>query len=169
MTFHDPELLNPVVHCFARCFMCKKLIAIRRNEKDELIFAERKCPHCGVFIEEDQILGSFAANLFHTSGIASSNKLQSLDLLIIPFLGVGVLLTVMGFPVWFRIVNLLIYLLPAVVTAKWLHRYWYRIRFDDVEYIQAIKGVKRSFLLWLFANLLNWLLLLLQPLWILTW
>jgi hypothetical protein len=76
MAFHDPGLLDPVVHCYARCFVCKRLIAIKGDKDDELILEEMKCPHCGVFVEEEQIQRSFAFNIFHTAAITSSNKIQ---------------------------------------------------------------------------------------------
>ena len=161
--FQDPELLNPSVHCFARCFVCRKLIAIKRDANDELILTERKCPHCGSFNEDDQILRSFTLNLLHTSGITSSNKIQSLDPAVIPFLIATGLVTFMGFPLWFVIPNLVIYAFPMVLILRWLYRYWYRFRFTDNEYSEAVSGVKRSFLFWLFANVLGWTILLIRP------
>ena len=163
VTFQDPELLNPSVHCFARCVVCGRLIAIGRDANDELVLTERKCPHCGAFNDDDQIFRSFALNLVHTAGITSSNKIQSLDLAFIPFLLATGLVTFMGFPLWFVIPNLIIYMFPIVLTLRWLYRYWYRLRFTDEEYLQAVGGVKKSFLLWLFANLLGWSVLLFGP------
>lgn len=169
MTFRDPQLLNPVVHCFARCFVCKKLIAIGRNEDDELVLDELKCPHCGVFLDDDQIRTSFAFNTFYTSAISSANKIQSLDPGFVPFLAVGIILTAMGFPTWIRVLNLVFYLFAVVLPILWFRLYWYQVRFDNVEYVEAVSGVKKSFLLWLVATLLNWSLLLIPAGWEITW
>lgn len=161
MSFSDPELLDPIVHCFARCYLCRKLIRIAVDNEGELILEERKCPHCGVFLHEDQLETSFLINHVHTSSITSANKILGMDLAVIPFIGVGVLLVSMDFPLWFRIVNLLFYLTPIILIARWLYRYWYEFRFTDEEYLDALQGMKKSLMLWTFANLLNWTLLLL--------
>ena len=161
--FDYPEILNPEIHCFAKCHFCKKLIAIKRDANDNLDFTERECPHCGVFIAQDRIQATFVQNLMLTASIASANKIQSIDLLFIPFLIVGVALLVSGYPLWFRMLNLVIYISPLVIIVRWFQKYWLRIRFDDLEYLDAVRGMKKSFLLWLVANILNWSLLLFQP------
>jgi hypothetical protein len=169
MRVFDPELLNPSVHCFAKCHFCKKLIALRRDANENLVLSGRECPHCGVYIDEDRITFTYVENLLLTSSITSANKIQSFDLAFIPFLIVGVLMLVMGYPLWFRILNLFIYVLPLILILRWFYTYWYRFRFDDPEYVDAAKGMRRSFYLWLVANVLNWSLLLFQPTFILYW
>jgi len=161
--FDDPELLNPTVHCFANCHFCKKLIALKRDADEDLILSGRECPHCGAYIDEDRIAATFVENLMLTSSISSANTIQSLDLAFIPFLIVGAILLVVGYPLWFRILNLILYVSPLILIFRWFHKYWYRFRFDDPEYIDAVQGMKKSFLLWLVANILNWSLLLFQP------
>ena len=161
--FQDPELLNPAVHCFARCFVCRKLMAITRDTSDKLVLTERKCPHCGAFNDDDQVIRSFALNLAHTAGITSSHKIQGLDLALIPFLITTGLVAFMGFPLWFVIPNLVIYAYPIVLTTRWLYRYWYKLRFLDEEYVEAVHGVRRSLLLWVFANILGWAFLSIRP------
>ena len=149
----DPELLNPEVHCFARCFICQKLIRIQKDEKG-LVLDERKCPHCGVFIEREQILSSLAQNIFHTSAIASAHKLTSFDPAVIPYIASGLLVAYFGFPLWFRAITLVVYLLPIVVLIKWMYKYWYKIRFTDEEYLQALSSIRQSLALWVFTNVL---------------
>jgi hypothetical protein len=161
--FGDPELLSPEIHCFSKCHFCRKLIALKRDADDNLDFAARECPHCGVYIEQDRIEASFLENIWLTSSISSANKLQSLDLAFIPFLVVGVLSLAIGYPVSFRIMNTVLNLGPLILALMWFQKYWYRFRFDDPEYVDAVKGMKRSLLLWLVANILNWSLLLFQP------
>ena len=161
--FLDPELLNPKVHCFAKCSSCKKLIAIKNNADDKLDLTARKCPHCGVYNEQDHIVATFLENLWLTGSISSANKLQSLDLAFIPFLVAGVVSLAIGYPRSFRIICVLLNLGPLVLNLAWFWKYWYQARFNDSEYLDAVKGMKRSTLLWLVANALNWSLLLFQP------
>ncbi|MFN6963206.1 MAG: hypothetical protein ACK4S4_05495 [Pyrinomonadaceae bacterium] len=167
MSFNDPELLDPVIHCYARCVVCWQLIPIQTDESGELILTERKCPNCGAFNEDDEVVSSFALNHYYTSAIASANKIQSLDPAFIPFLASTALVTFIGFPLWFIIPNLLIYVFPVILALRWFYRYWYRIRFDEQEYLAAVSGMKWSIGLWIFANILGWTLILVRP--ILPW
>jgi hypothetical protein len=160
MNIQDTENLSPVIHCFAKCFLCKRLIAIKRDENGEIALGERDCPHCGVFLDESQIATSLAQNFWHTAAITSANKLLAFDLAVIPFLLCGLLAAFVGYPIWFRLVFLVPYFGMIVILWKWMYRYWYRIRFDDEEYLEAFRGIKRSLQLWIFTNLLCWLMLL---------
>lgn len=163
MPFEDPELLDPVIHCFARCYSCRHLIRIETDDKDELDLSERKCPHCGVFIEEHQIHDTFAYEFWHTASITSANKLQNLDLAVIPYIAVGLLMLATGFPIWFRILVLLPYFIPLTIIVRWLYKYWYTIRFTDNEYLEAATAIRKSLYLWSAATALNWILLLYSP------
>lgn len=160
MKFTDPEYINPIVHCFARCHICRKLIPIKRSDDGELILTERKCPSCGVFLDDHEVFRSFAANLAHTAAITAANKLISLDPAVIPYLISQLLITYFQFPVWARSINLLIYHLPLFLIGRWLYRYWHRLRFTDAEYLEAVRGIRQSFALWSAVNFLNWVLLL---------
>lgn len=93
------------------------------DEQNELDVSERKCPHCGVFLEEHQIIGTFAYEFLHTASITSANKLQSMDLAVIPYVAVGLLLLLMGYPIWFRVLALLPYILPPTIVIRWLYKY----------------------------------------------
>lgn len=169
MAFVDPELLDPVIHCFARCFSCKTLIRLGTDAEGEIDVSERKCPHCGVFLEEDHVVDSFTYEFLHTAAITSSNKLQSLDLAVIPYVAVGLLMLWMGYPIWFRILMLLPYLGALTIIVRWLYRYSYKIRFTDDEYLEAASAIRRSLYLWSAATALNWTLLLFRPTFILYW
>lgn len=169
MPFEDPELLDPTIHCFARCFSCRNLVRLGLNADDEIDVSERKCPHCGVFLDEHQIIDTLTYEFLHTASITSANKLQSLDLAVIPFIAVGLLMLLMGYPVWFRILLLLPFILPLTIMVRWLHRYAYRIRFIDDEYLEAVSMIKESLYLWSAATALNWTLLLFRPAFVLYW
>lgn len=161
--FADPELLNPKIHCFGKCHFCKRLFALKNDSAGKVDLSARECPHCGVFLSMDRVISSHLENMMLTASITTANKIQSLDLAFIPFLILGGLMLAMGYPLWFRILNLLLYISPLVIIVKWFKKYGTRFRFDDVEYRDAVKGMKKSLLLWLFANVLNWSLLLFQP------
>lgn|GEM_PF-6031917 len=160
MRISDPEYIVPVVHCYARCFICRNPVPIRRDKYGGLILSERNCPNCGVFLDDDEILNSFAVNLLHTSAIAAANKLISLDLATIPYILAQVLITYLGFPIWARLFNIVIYHMPIILLIRWLYRYWYRFRFIDDEYLDALKNLRTSLALWLAVNILNLILLL---------
>lgn len=122
-----------------------------------------------MFLEEHQIIGTFAYEFLHTASITSANKLQSMDLAVIPYVAVGLLLLLMGYPIWFRVLALLPYILPPTIVIRWLYRYWYTIRFTDAEYLEASSAIRRSLYLWSAATVLNWTLLLFRPTFILYW
>lgn len=164
MKFSDPELLDPLVHCFARCYWCKNLVAIKENEHGTLALESRECPKCGVEISEQRIYDTLLENLFHTSAITSANKFISFDLAVIPFMAVSVLIAYMEFPVWIRIVNLLFYHMQILLYLRWFYRYWYFVRFTDTEYLDAVERMKRVLILWTVANLVNWVFIILQVL-----
>ena len=86
MRFSDPELLNPVVHCFARCHWCKNLVPIKSAEDGSLVLDEQPCPKCGAELSDSQIFHRFLENLYHTGAITSANKFISFDLAVIPFM-----------------------------------------------------------------------------------
>jgi len=111
-------------------------------------------------LDDDEILNSFAVNLLHTSAIAAANKLISLDLATIPYILAQVLITYLGFPIWARLFNIVIYHMPIILLIRWLYRYWYRFRFIDDEYLDALKNLRTSLALWLAVNILNLILLL---------
>jgi len=164
MTFSDPELLDPMVHCFARCYWCRKLVAIKVDEDGDLILTERQCPNCGVELTEQRIRDTLFENLFHTWAVTSANKFISFDLAIIPFMVVSILITFMEFPLWIRILNLLFYHMPVVLCLQWFYKYWYLVRFADEEYLDAVGRMRRLLMLWTGANLVNWLFVLAQTL-----
>ena len=105
MRFSDPELLNPVVHCFARCHWCKNLVPIKSAEDGSLVLNEQPCSKCGAEISDSQIFNTFLENLYHTGAITSANKFISFDLAVIPFMVVSILMTFMEFPLSVRILK----------------------------------------------------------------
>lgn len=159
MNFFDPEFIDPKVHCFGRCYVCKSLIPIVRNDEDKIDVSERKCPKCGAFLEEEQVAATFVVTLLHTTAIASSKKIAGLDLAAIPYVAVSGLCWVIGYPLWFRSVNNFIYLFPILLLSRWFYRYWYRFRFADEEYQEALREMRRSLGLWIAANVLCWTIL----------
>ena len=68
----------------------------------------------------------------------------------------------MEFPLWARILNLLLYHGPIVICIQWFYRYWYYARFTDDEYLDAVQRMKRLLLLWTAANLVNWTFIIVQ-------
>ena len=164
MTFADPELINPVVHCFARCPWCKSLIPIKRGEDEALDLNERECPKCGAQVSQERVLSSFAENIIHTQAITSANKFISLDLLVFPFLACSILLVFMNFPFWFRIPFMLVYHMPILLGVNWLRKYWYHFRFTDEEYMASVRQMKRFLVIWIAANLINWAMVIAQTL-----
>lgn len=151
-----------MVHCFARCHWCKKLVAIREDEDGALVLTERECANCGADLTEQHIRDSLFENLFHTWAVTSANKFISFDLAIIPFMGVSILITFMEFPLWIRILNLLIYHMPIILCLQWFYKYWYYVRFTDEEYSDAVGRMRRLLVLWTGANLVNWIFILAQ-------
>ncbi|HUR98527.1 MAG TPA: hypothetical protein VMZ26_10730 [Pyrinomonadaceae bacterium] len=100
--------------------------------------------------------------MLHTSAIASANKFISFDLAVVPFMAVSVLVTYMEYPLSIRILNLALYHTPIVLCGKWFYRYWYRFRFGDTEYLDAVHMMKRISCLWVAANLINWAFIIAQ-------
>jgi hypothetical protein len=158
MAFADRELIDPVVHCFARCHWCRAFIPITKDENG-LVLDERNCPKCGAEISQERLISSFAQNFIHTQAITSANKFISLDLAAVPFLACSILLVFMNFPLWFRIPFMLVYHAPIVLAINWLRKYWYYFRFTDEEYMTSVRQMKRFLLIWIAANLINWLLI----------
>ena len=159
MNFFDSELINPKVHCFGRCFVCKCLVPIVRDDTNNLDLSERKCPKCGTFLEEEQVAGTFFVTLIHTGAITSSKKIAGFDLATIPYVAASGLGWMVGLPFWFRSVNNFVYLFPVFLLVRWFFRYWYRVRFTDDEYQEAVSEMKRSLGLWLAANIICWMVL----------
>lgn len=165
MKFADPELLDPHIHCFARCSWCKNLLPLKADDDGELNFNGRPCPRCGVQLTEAGLRDSFVENFLHTAAITSANKFISFDLAVIPFMAVSILVAYMEYPLWVRVINLLLYHGPIILSLQWLKRYWYDVRFDDEEYLGAVTQIKKLLILWTAANAVNWTFILLQWLW----
>lgn len=159
MSFNDPELLDPAIHPYSRCPFCKKLIPLEIKD-DELSLEERKCPNCEIHIEQNKLVNNFVEEFFFTQAYASAQKITSLDPAVIAFIGVGLLVLYIDFyPLWLRMIFILPYLSGIVVCLRWFRKYWIR-GYSEPEYDEALEGMKQSLLLWTFANVLNWTLLL---------
>lgn len=154
MKLFYPEFLSPKVHCYGRCYVCMRFIPIIRNDEEKLDVTERKCPRCGTFMEDEQVAGTFFVTLIHTGAIASSKKIAGLDLATIPYVAASGLGWLVGLPIWFRAVNNIIYFIPVVLLVRWFFRNWYRFRFTDEEYREALREMKRSLGLWVAANVI---------------
>lgn len=161
MPFADPELIEPTIHCFARCYWCKRLVPLQAND-DGLVLDERPCPGCGTQLTEARILDSFVENFLHTSAITSANKFISFDLAVVPFMVVSLLITYMEYPLSVRVINLLVYHAPIALCIRWFKRYWYDVRFDDDDYLEAVSRMRKLLILWSVANTVNWCFILLQ-------
>lgn len=156
---YDPEFLDPAITPYAKCPSCRNLIQLEFDENSLLQLQERKCPHCGVFIEQEEITVNFIEQFTLTQACSSANKIFTLDIAVFPFIGVSLLLLYMDFPLWIRALSLLPYLSPIVLCLRWFYLHWYFLRHDEPEYLQAVGGMKKSLSIWIFANLLNWILL----------
>lgn len=162
MRFFDREFIDPSVHCFARCYMCKRLVAIKRDQNDGLDFSGRECPHCGVLLTTQHLANTFLENTLNTQAVTSAKKIAGLDPAAIIVIVVSLLLAVIGFyPVWFRAINVIIYLAPPVIIIQWLYKFWWKFRFSDDEYLDAVRHMKLSLCLWIAAEVLCAVLLLL--------
>ncbi len=158
--FSDPELIEPSVHCFARCFMCKGWIPIQRSSEGSLILGGRDCPKCGRFLNEDRLTASYAYNTLETQAIASAHKILSLDPAVIFLIAAQIPVTLMHFPIWFRSINILMYSSLIFIICRWFYRYWHKIRFVSEDYGEIIPQMRTSLLLWIVAIVLCCLLLL---------
>jgi len=158
MSFHDPEFLDPKITPYSKCPFCKKLIRVT-IQGEALFFEERICPHCQIFIEEEEIINGFIKNFSLTQSCTSANKISSFDVAVIFFLGVNFLLFWMDFPIWFRILCILPYFSPLIICLQWFRRHYWYDHFLDPEYSIAVKEMKKSLSLWIFANILCGILL----------
>lgn len=157
MTFFDPELLDPKVHCFARCHWCKHLVPISSDAAGDLQLDERECPNCKAQLSETKIISSFAFQLMLTASIASANKITGLNLIVIPMLIANLLLAYMEFSLWLRTLYLILYHFPIVIILEWFRRYWCYFQFNDEEYITAVKEMRNSLILWSAALAVVWI------------
>jgi len=160
MNFFDRELIEPSVHCFAQCYMCKRLVRIppAQNGMD---LSSRDCPHCGVHLTQQQIISTLVTNILHTQAVISAKKIAGMDPAALITVAVSVLLLWIGaYPVWFRAINVVIYVMPLVLISRWFRKYWWSVRFSDEEYIDSVRHMKLSLLLWLSTDILNSALLL---------
>ena len=117
---------------------------------------DSECPHCGAALSEAAILTSFLENIAHTSAIASANKFIALDLAVVPFLLVNLLLAFAEYPLWIRAGNLVCYAGVMVLIGRWFYHYWYRIRYSDPEYLEALSRMKRLLLIRVCGQAIIW-------------
>ena len=159
MRLFDRELIDPSVHCFARCYMCKRLVPIKRVE-ESLDLRERECPHCGVMLTTQRLASTFVENTLNTQAVTSAKKIAGGDPAAIIVTAVSVLLAWQGLmPAWFRAINVIIYLSFPVIIIRWLYKFWWKFRFNDEEYLDAVRHVKLSLCLWIAAEVLSAVLL----------
>lgn len=159
MSFYDPQILDPNITLFSKCRYCQKLIGIEFTD-DNLILNERKCPHCEIFLEEQDLFNGLIKNFSYTQAYLSAQKIISFDLVVIPFICVNLLVFWIGFPSWFRIIfGLIPYTSPIIFCVKWFRQHYWFDHLTDEEYISAVKDVKKSLLIWIFAKIFCWILL----------
>jgi hypothetical protein len=140
--------------------MCKRLVAIRANDGG-LMLDERECPHCGVHLTQQRIVSTLVENVLNTQAVTSARKLSGFDPAAIITTAVGALLAWQGLlPIWFRAINVVVYVMPLVLILRWFYKYWWRFRFTDEEYLESVRHMRLSLLLWLAADILNAALLL---------
>lgn len=63
----------------------------------------------------------------------------------------------MDFPLWIRVVNLVLYHGSVFLICRWLYKYWYLFRFTDEEDLSSVRQMKRLLMLWVAALLVNWI------------
>lgn len=120
-----------------------------------LDFQSRECSKCGQYLSVNAILSSYSNEIAITKAVASANKLTSLDLAIIPMLGAGAIAAWVGYPISLRLYLFLAYVTPLTIEIRWFYKHWYRVHFDDTEYLQVVRRMKLSLALWVGANAIN--------------
>ena len=73
---YDPEMLDPAITPYTKCPYCKNLIQIK-IEEDKLVFEERNCPHCDIFVEQEEVINGFVKNFTLTQACSSANKISA--------------------------------------------------------------------------------------------
>lgn len=160
MRFFDSEFIDPAVHCFARCYMCKRLVPLKRVD-DALDLTERECPHCNALLTTPQLANTFVENTLNTQAVTSAKKIAGMDPAAIIVTTLSLLLAWQGMlPVWFRAINVIVYLAPPVIVIRWLYKFWWKLRFNDDEYLDSVRHMKLSLCLWIAAEILSGVLLL---------
>ena len=147
MTFYDSEILDPKITPFSRCRYCRNLIRLEAAD-DNLILDERKCPHCEIFLEKEDVINGLITDFSYTQAYLSAQKIVSFDLAVIPFIAVNLIAFWIGLPLWFRIAFALVpYFSPIFFCVKWFREHYWQNHLADEEYLSAVKDVKKSLFL----------------------
>src|SRR5690242_3235313 len=101
MRFFDREFIAPTVHCFARCYMCKRLVPIKKVGGN-FDLTDRECPHCGVFLTTQHLANTFVDNFLSTQAVTSAKKIAGMDPAAIIVIVAGVVGVLVSLPVWLR-------------------------------------------------------------------
>jgi len=140
--------------------MCKRLVPIKKVEGG-FDLTGRECPNCGVYLTTQQLANTFVENFLNTQAVTSAKKIAGFDPAAIILIAVGLLGAVLiPLPVWFRSINLIVYTAPLIIIIRWLYKFWWKFRFTDEEYLDALRHIKLSLCLWIAADVLYALLLL---------
>lgn len=145
MNFIRKEVLQPEITVMGNCQACGELVQVNTP----------KCPYCGTLLDKQSLLNSAAANFVVTQAISSANTIRTFQ----PAAYLLILLSIsrFAFDHFFRsVLFVIVWMLPLFTVLRWFMKHG-GLNSSDAEYLTAKKQMKSALILWLTANLINWI------------
>jgi len=143
----DKNILNPDITVTARCYACNEV----------MLYGREQCPYCGIKLDQEKMRISAMHNFVIDQAISSANTIRAFNPAAVLFLIVSMInpyLSWTGSPIRFDFAFTTICISAVLLVGGWLGKHERR-QSTEPEYQEAKKAVKKSFNLWLVANIVN--------------
>lgn len=143
----DKNILNPDITVTARCYACNEVV----------LYGREQCPYCGIKLDQEKMRISAMNNFAIDQAISSANTIRAFNPAAVLFLIVSVIPPYLSWarsPIRFDFAFTLICISAVMVVGSWLGKHEQRPS-PEPEYQEAKKAMRKSFTLWLVANIVN--------------
>ncbi|MDX2042935.1 MAG: hypothetical protein SF097_17085 [Acidobacteriota bacterium] len=148
MDFLQKEVLEPDITATGNCHSCNELVQ----------FGTPKCPYCGTLLDRQRMLASVQENFYITQAVSSANTIRTFRPAAFLFLLIAIGRFLMDYSLRNNLFMTVLWFMPVVIIVAWFFKYGGRTSKDD-DYLESKQKMKSDLLLWLAANILNWITL----------
>jgi hypothetical protein len=143
----DKNILNPDITLTARCSACNEVV----------LYGREQCPYCGIELDQEKMRISAMNDFAIDQAISSANTIRAFNPAAVLFLIVSVINPYLSWarsPIRFDFAFTTICISAVILVGGWLGKHERRPS-SEPEYQEAKKAVRKSFNLWLVANIVN--------------
>ena len=143
----DKNILNPDITVTARCHACNEAV----------LYGREQCPYCGIELDQEKMRISAMNHFAIDQAISSANTIRAFNPAAVLFMILSVINPYLSWarsPIRFDFAFTLICISAVMVVGSWLGKHG-QLQSPEPEYEAAKKAMEKSFTLWLVAQIVN--------------